>query len=254
MKKNVLYILLIISVLSLFSCKAPNGITGVIKDSATSQPIENADVKMGGNSVTSSDAGGNYSISDLPEGSYEIEVVKNGYETKKQNAGVFKKEVTNLNFNLLRISISVTKPGSTSSWVIGTQQEITWTSTVTGNLQIDLLRDGSPVLLIESTTANDGTYFWNIPTNLTSSDRYKIRITAVEYNTIFAESEFFTISTAPLPTVVTNAAANISNTTATLKGTINAKNNSCTVFVRIRNFNKLWKRSKCHTSYCYRKY
>ena len=77
-------------------------------------------------------------------------------------------------------ALTVESPNGGENWRNGTTQTITW-STV-GNpgssVKIELLRSGSVVRTISSSTPNNGSYSWTIPSRQTSASNYKIRITS----------------------------------------------------------------------------
>jgi len=75
-------------------------------------------------------------------------------------------------------SITVTSPTGYSSWQAGSTRSITWTSTggIT-NVDIVLYYLGSYHSNIVSSTSNDGTYSWTLPSSYANyGDFYKIRI------------------------------------------------------------------------------
>ena len=74
-------------------------------------------------------------------------------------------------------SIIITNPTSSSSWKMGTIHSITWTSTGDINrVDIDLYKDDTFIEFIASYTSNDGSYSWNIPTDLEFGSNYQIKI------------------------------------------------------------------------------
>jgi len=77
-------------------------------------------------------------------------------------------------------SITVTSPNGGQQWVRGTYHSITWTSAGNpgANVKIELLKGGAVNRVISSSTANDGSYGWTIPSTQTLGTDYKIRITS----------------------------------------------------------------------------
>ena len=74
-------------------------------------------------------------------------------------------------------SITVSSPDGGESWVLGSTQDITWSSTnVSGYIGIQLYSGDSYVNSISSSSANDGVFSWNIPSTLTPGDDYRVRI------------------------------------------------------------------------------
>jgi hypothetical protein len=73
-------------------------------------------------------------------------------------------------------SITVNSPNGGESWLTGSTQNITWTSTGTvGNVKIEVSTDGGTnYTTIVASTANTGSYSWTVPN--TASGTAKIRI------------------------------------------------------------------------------
>ncbi len=117
----------------------------------------------------------------------------NGYSNFLENVILFDPD---------SIWISVTTPDSSSSWETGTSQSIMWTSTVTiSDVKIELYKDGMFEMEIISSTANDGEYYWTIPSGLDDSTQYQIKITDVSTLTTYDFSEYFEIYN-PIITVI----------------------------------------------------
>jgi hypothetical protein len=93
-------------------------------------------------------------------------------------------------------SITVTSPNGGESWEEGDTKSITWTSSnVSGNVGIYLYRNGSNANIISSSTSNDGNYTWSIPSSLTESSSYKVRIYSTSNSSIQDYSDaYFSIS------------------------------------------------------------
>jgi hypothetical protein len=84
-------------------------------------------------------------------------------------------------------SIFVTAPNGGESWVPGTSAEITWASGVGGNVSIELFKGGSFHSIISSSTPNDGSFLWPIPSAQELGSDYKIRITSLSNPGITAD-------------------------------------------------------------------
>jgi len=77
-------------------------------------------------------------------------------------------------------SLTVTTPDSLTAWEMGTSQSITWTSTGTiSDVKIELYKGGVFEMEIIASTTNDGTYNWDIPTDLEDGSDYQIKISDV---------------------------------------------------------------------------
>ncbi|MFX1317351.1 MAG: GPI anchored serine-threonine rich family protein, partial [Promethearchaeota archaeon] len=97
-------------------------------------------------------------------------------------------------------SLTVTNPSSLTAWEMGTSHTITWTSTGSiTNVKIELFKDGVLVLLITASTANDGSYTWDIPTDLEDGIDYQIKISDVSNPATYDESPDFAITSIDLP-------------------------------------------------------
>ncbi|MFA5033140.1 MAG: Ser-Thr-rich GPI-anchored membrane family protein [bacterium] len=94
-------------------------------------------------------------------------------------------DMSDNNFSIVAPSITVTSPNGGESWGKGTVHNITWVSAgVSGNVIIDLYKNGSYNLRIASNTANAGTYSWTVPTGQTIATDYKVKITSYSSSTI----------------------------------------------------------------------
>ena len=94
-------------------------------------------------------------------------------------------------------SLTITAPNSGQSWVRGTSNTITWEkSGSTGSyVKIELLKGTSVNTVLTSSTSNDGSYSWNIPSTQTTGSDYKIRITSTSNTGISDTSDNFAITT-----------------------------------------------------------
>lgn len=92
-------------------------------------------------------------------------------------------------------TMSVVSPNGGESLVAGTSTEITWTSDVTGNVRITLLKSDLQMLVIAAGTPNDGTHTWSIPETFLSGSDYKVKIASCLDPTVFDLSDdFFSIN------------------------------------------------------------
>jgi len=85
--------------------------------------------------------------------------------------------------------ITVTAPNGGETYTAGTTAPITWNSDVTGNVRINLLKNGLPYGLIASSTPNDGSHDWLIPAGLMAGSEYTIKITSVTTPLLFDVSD-----------------------------------------------------------------
>jgi len=98
-------------------------------------------------------------------------------------------------------TIEVTSPDATSVWLKGTNQQIVWTTSgaQSPNVKIQLRRNSTKVRDISTTTPNDGSFNWKVPTGLAAASNYFIRVITVD-NLVLGDSSLFTI-TGPKVTV-----------------------------------------------------
>jgi hypothetical protein len=95
-------------------------------------------------------------------------------------------------------SVTVTAPNGGENWVVGSNQNITWTSTGSiTNVNIDYSTDGGTNWVnVATSTANDGTHAWTVPNTPTTTA--KVRISdASNSATNDVSNANFTISSAP---------------------------------------------------------
>jgi 5-hydroxyisourate hydrolase-like protein (transthyretin family) len=93
---------------------------------------------------------------------------------------------SNSNFAITAGALTVTVPNGGQNWARGTAHTITWTSTGSPGayVKIELLKAGAVNRVISSSTANDGSYSWAIPSTQTVGSDYKIRITSTSITSI----------------------------------------------------------------------
>jgi hypothetical protein len=119
----------------------------------------------------------------------------------------------------------VTQPSTGTIWSLGqTNVPIQWTTEgLSCNVKIELNLNSSTVATINSSTPNDGSYSWNVPTNLTVSSNYRVKVTFLLTGYGAGYSEYFSIqpAAATKPTVTTGSASNIAATSANIRGTVN---------------------------------
>ena len=101
-------------------------------------------------------------------------------------------------FEIFNPSINVTNPINTTTWYKGASEYINWTSRGTiPNVKIELFMDGVLELEISNTTTNDGAYLWVLPSNLTTSSEYSIKITDVSVSITYDFSPNFAVVSLP---------------------------------------------------------
>lgn len=102
------------------------------------------------------------------------------------------KDSSNSNFAITQAqsSLTVTSPNGAESWAKGTTHTITWSSIGTPGsyVKIELLKTGTVNKVITSSTANDGSYSWSVPSTQTAGTDYKIRVTSTSNSAILDSS------------------------------------------------------------------
>ncbi len=91
------------------------------------------------------------------------------------------------------VFITVTNPTAGMEWLPTKTHTITWTSTYTNNVKIDLYKGLAYSTTLTSTTADDGQFAWTLPLSPTLAPDYQIRVTDVTSPTLFGTSPFFAI-------------------------------------------------------------
>ncbi len=93
-------------------------------------------------------------------------------------------------------SLTITTPDSTSVWETGTSQSITWSSTgSSSDVKLELYENDVLVMEIVANTPNDGEFSWAIPSDLTDSTLYQIKITDAANPATDDFSDYFEIFT-----------------------------------------------------------
>lgn len=126
------------------------------------------------------------------------------------------------------ITLTLDSPSGSEYWPAGSQQTISWRSKNVTGINIAYSSDnGQTWTTIETgVPTSQRTYTWTVPNQ--ASSRYRVRITDVSNTQLNATSNAFIVYSAP--SAQTKQAANISLTSATLRGTVNAGNSSTQAF------------------------
>lgn len=104
---------------------------------------------------------------------------------------------------------SVSLPRGGETWRQGTSQTISWTKlgTCSGNIELDLLRDGTKTHTISTSVTNSGSYRWTVPSSAHPARDYSIRIQDKNDYDSFVVSNDFTITNSSGCTVEVTAPA-----------------------------------------------
>lgn len=97
--------------------------------------------------------------------------------------------------------ITILTPTASDTLRVGETTTITWEDDISENIKIDLYEVALPyfhIATISESTDSDGSFDWNIPADLAVGDRYYVKITSVNNENIYDDSDNFTI---PLITI-----------------------------------------------------
>jgi len=112
---------------------------------------------------------------------------------KTQSTGAYQVRVTAVasgectstsnTFNIAGPTITLNSPNGSVSFTAGGKLPIFWSYTGSpGNVKIELLKGGSPIKTIKSSTSagknTAGSYTWTIPKTITAGSDYQVRVTA----------------------------------------------------------------------------
>jgi hypothetical protein len=96
--------------------------------------------------------------------------------------------------------VGVLSPNGGEVFTMGQTMPITWQSNMGGNVILRLTKNGLVHRTIVSSTENDGSFDWLIPTDLVAASDYKVRVTSLVNTAIKDNSNtFFTINAAGGP-------------------------------------------------------
>lgn len=86
-------------------------------------------------------------------------------------------------------SITVTSPNGEENLQRGTTNIISWSSVGSpgANVKVELLKNGALNTVITSSTANDGSHSWTVPSTQASGSDYKIRVTSTS-NSVYTDT------------------------------------------------------------------
>jgi ethanolamine utilization protein EutP (predicted NTPase) len=92
-------------------------------------------------------------------------------------------------FTIIGYQITVVSPNGGEQWLDTDDQQITWTDNLTGNVEIQLIKNDDFLTTITTSTPSDGSYTWNIPDTIKDGSDYKIKILSVEDGNLFDISD-----------------------------------------------------------------
>ncbi|MDP2207498.1 MAG: M12 family metallo-peptidase, partial [Bacteroidota bacterium] len=85
-------------------------------------------------------------------------------------------DISNANFTVVPSSITVISPNGGESWIMGTNQSITWTSTGVTNVKIEYTTNNGTnwLTIAESVPASPASYLWTVPTTATTQAQVRV--------------------------------------------------------------------------------
>ena len=101
-------------------------------------------------------------------------------------------------------TLSVTRPNGGETWSVGNTASIEWSSTGDiGDARIELFKSGGYVITIAASTADDGSYQWQLPASLSSGDDYSVKVTSLIDNSVsdYCDSLFSIAGVSPKATI-----------------------------------------------------
>ncbi|WP_375771673.1 pre-peptidase C-terminal domain-containing protein [Archangium gephyra] len=121
-------------------------------------------------------------------------------------------------------SVTVGSPNGGESWVGGTSQPITWTSSGVSNVKLEYTTDGSTWNLISaSTPASAGSYSWLVPGTATTAAKVRVSDAATTTITDASNAAFtITVPTPPGPTPAITGETESNDTAAAANGRVGA--------------------------------
>lgn len=124
--------------------------------------------------------------------------------TVNATASDYKIRVTNITsgiyddsgtFEITAASVfEVTSPSANSIFSAGAFTTVTWNSSYTGTVSIDLYKGNSIVSTLKASTADDGSYSVQLPNVTTTGNDYNIKLTNIQDATVFDLGDNFTIT------------------------------------------------------------
>ena len=96
---------------------------------------------------------------------------------------------TQLNVTVTQASfIAITSPNGGEAWRLGSVQNITWNDNITGDVTIELFKDGEYQQTIAGATPSTGTFEWTIARNQQPGADYKVKIYSTDDPALYVMS------------------------------------------------------------------
>lgn len=85
--------------------------------------------------------------------------------------------------------IKVMYPKGKENLEIGKSYSLAWSDNISGNVKIDLYKNGALQAKITASAPSSGAYSWTIPDSIPVGSTYKIRITSIDSSALYSESD-----------------------------------------------------------------
>jgi hypothetical protein len=96
----------------------------------------------------------------------------------------------NWSFEVTDAFVTMTSPNGGEAWSMGSENVIRWETNITDSVRLDLLYGQQIVrAIVDTTFGNPSAYTWDIPTDLTVDNSYKIIITSITDPSIIDTSD-----------------------------------------------------------------
>ena len=177
---------------------------------------DSTDTLFKGDSFTiqwnSNNAGSYVKIELYKTGSYHSTIISSTYNsgyylwtlsTSLSSSSYYQIKITSISYSdvsdfsesfyLGERSITVTTPSGGETWYRGATYTIRWNSANAGSYVRIQYKRASYYSTIVTSTTNDGTYEWTIPSSASLSSQYQIKITSISYSSASDVSNYFTI-------------------------------------------------------------
>lgn len=109
-------------------------------------------------------------------GDYLLRAAGNAINNNGNESGDFWNFMNTVTITVSAPSITLNTPNGGETLCRGSQANITWTTTISGNVKIEATNDGTNFTTIATVPASPASYPWTIPTTQTTGSTYKIRI------------------------------------------------------------------------------
>ncbi len=111
-------------------------------------------------------------------------------------------------FSISNPTITVSNPTAGSTYSSASTVNVTWTSSTSGNMKIDLYKGSTLVATLDNSTADDGSRVVTLPTVNTTASDYRIRVSNIASG-IYDDSGMFEITAANIFEVTSPSANDV---------------------------------------------